>query len=51
MAVIKEYTNKGCQITVYDDCIKPPEEVKEIIKRVSRIVIDEEYRRQKEKMK
>ncbi len=49
MAVIKDYMNEGCHIIVHDDCIRPPEEVKEIIKRVSRIVIEEELRRQREK--
>lgn len=48
MAVIKEYMNGPCKITVYDDCIQPPEEVEKIIERVSRIVLQEDFRRQHE---
>jgi len=52
MAVIKDYMNGACHIIVHDDCIRPPDEVKRIIDRVSAIVINEEMRRhmeQKEK--
>lgn len=46
MAIIQEYMNGPCKITVHDDCIvKTPEEVQEIVDRVSRIVLQEEFRR------
>lgn len=45
MAVVKEYTNGACRIIVHDDCIRPPDEVKEIIDRVSEIVLSEEMSR------
>ena len=41
MAVIRDYMNGACRIIVRDDCIRPPEEVKKIIDRVSNIVINE----------
>lgn len=49
MAVIQEYMNGACHITVYDDKIQPPEEVQKIIDRVSRLVYSEELRRHMEK--
>ena len=51
MAVIKDYYNGPCHIIVHDDCIRPPEEVKRIIDRVSEIVLAEELRRQMERKK
>lgn len=45
MAVIRDYMNGPCHIIVRDDSIRPPEEVKKIIDRVSEIVINEEFRR------
>ncbi len=51
MAVIKDYMHGACRIIVHDDYIKPPEEVKEIISRVSQIIIDEEFRKAMEKKK
>jgi len=48
MAIIEEYTRNGCTVRVHDDCIRPPEEVKQIIKRVSQIVYSEEMRRHME---
>lgn len=49
MAVIKEYMSGNCKITVHDDYIThDPDEIKRIIDRVSRIVIDAEIRRAKE---
>lgn len=45
VAIIKDYMNGTCHIIVHDDCIRPPEEVKGIIDRVSAIVIAEELRR------
>lgn len=50
MAIIKDYMNGPCHIIVYDDCIKPPDEVARIIDRVSRIVISEELRRHMEQL-
>lgn len=52
MAVIAEYTrDTGCKITVRDDYIRPSEEVKKIIERMSQIVIDGERRRAYEAQK
>ncbi len=45
MAVIRDYMNGPCRIIVRDDSIRPPEEVKKIIDRVSEIVINEDFRR------
>lgn len=46
MAIVKDYYSpEGCHIIVDDACYKPPEEQKEILKYVSRLVIQEEYRR------
>lgn len=46
MAVIQDYYNGPCHITVHDDyIIHDPAEVQKIIDRVSRIVINEEFRR------
>lgn len=46
MAVVKDYYSpEGCHITVYDDCYKTPEEQRAIIRRVSELVLREEYRR------
>lgn len=46
MAVVKDYYSpEGCHITVNDDCYKPPEEQQAILKRVSELVLREEYRR------
>ncbi len=45
MAVIRDYHQGACHIIVHDDCIRPPEEVKKIIARVSEIVINEEFRK------
>lgn len=45
MAIIADYMNGPCHIIVHDDCIRPPEEVKQIIERVSQIVISEDLRR------
>lgn len=45
MALIEEYMNGNCKISVYDDCIQDPEEVQRIIERVSRLVIGEELKR------
>ena len=51
MAVIRDYMNGACRIIVRDDCIRPPEEVKKIIDRVSNIVINEEMRKHMEQLK
>lgn len=52
MAVIQDYMDGPCRIIVHDDYIQPPEEVEKIIERVSRIVLQEDFRRQHEmKMK
>ncbi len=46
MAVIKDYYNGSCHITVHDDYIThDPAEIQKIIDRVSQIVINEEFRR------
>lgn len=45
MAVIRDYMNGPCRIIVHDDSICTPEEVQEIVDRVSRIVLSEELRR------
>lgn len=46
MAVIEDYvTETGCRIIVHDDCIRPPEEVEQIIKNVSRIVLEQEKKK------
>lgn len=46
MAVIQDYYNGNCHITVHDDyIIHDPAEVQKIIDRVSQIVINEEFRR------
>lgn len=46
MAVVKDYYSpEGCHIMVYDDCYKTPEEQRAIIRRVSELVLREEYRR------
>ena len=45
MAVIRDYMNGPCRIIVRDDSIRPPEEVKKIIDRVSEIVINGDFRR------
>jgi len=50
MAVIRDYMNGACRIIVHDDSIRPPEEVKKIINRVSEIVINEEMRRHMEQL-
>lgn len=51
MAIIQDYMDGPCHIIVYDDCIKPPEEVARIIDRVSQIVISEELRHHMEQLK
>jgi len=48
MAVIKDYMDGECRIIVHDDYIQPPEKVREIVKNVSRIVINEEFRKSME---
>nr|WP_302596126.1 hypothetical protein [uncultured Acetatifactor sp.] len=45
MGVIADYWNGPCHITVHDDAIRPPEEVEQIIYRVSRLVYQEDFRR------
>ena len=45
MAVIRDYMNGPCRIVVHDDFICAPEDVQEIVDRVSRIVLGEELRR------
>lgn len=46
MAVIRDYYNGLCHITVHDDYIThDPAEIQKIIDRVSQIVINEEFRR------
>lgn len=46
MAVIQDYYNGNCHIVVHDDyIIRDPVEVQKIIDRVSRVVINEEFRR------
>ena len=45
MAVIQDYMNGACHITVYDDRIRPPEKVKKIIDNVSMLVYSEELRK------
>ncbi len=50
MAVIRDYMNGACRIIVHDDSIRPPEEVKQIIGRVSEIVINEEMRKHMEEL-
>jgi len=47
MAVVREYMNGNCRITVHDDSYinKSPEEVQAVIDRVSKLVIDEDFRR------
>lgn len=49
MAVVQDYMNGACHITVYDDKICSAEEVQQIIDRVSRIVYSEELRKHMEK--
>ncbi len=51
MAVIRDYMNGPCRITVYDDSICAPEEVPGIVDRVSAIVLSEELRRSISKKK
>lgn len=51
MAMVKEYTDGNCKIYGYDDSVKSPEEVKKIIERVSRIVLNEEFKRVMEERK
>jgi len=48
MAVVQDYMNGACRIIVHDDCYKDKsqEEVKEIIDRVSLLVLGEELHRQ-----
>ena len=50
MAVIQDYMNGLCHITVHDDKIRPPEEVKKIIDRVSMIIYSEELRKHMERL-
>ena len=45
MAVIKDYMDGPCRIIVHDDSIRPPEEVKKIVERVSQMIINEEIRK------
>ena len=45
MAIIRDYMNGPCRIIVHDDSICAPDEVQEIIDRVSKIVLSEELRR------
>lgn len=45
MGVIADYWDGPCHITVHDDCIRPPEEVKRIIHRVSQLVYQEDFKR------
>lgn len=45
MGVIADYWNGPCHIIVHDDSIRPPDEVKQIIHRVSQIVYQEELRK------
>lgn len=45
MAIIQDYYNGPCHIIVHDDSIQPPDEVERIIERVSKLVLDEEFRR------
>ncbi len=47
MAVIRDYYNGDCHIIVHDDFIRPPDEVKQIIDRVSELVINAEMARQR----
>lgn len=51
MAVIRDYKNGNCRIIVHDDNIQPPDEVERIIERVSRIIIQEEIRKNLENKK
>ena len=46
MAVVKDYYSpEGCHIVVDDDCYATPEEQKAILSRVSKLVLQEEFRR------
>lgn len=48
VAVVRDYyTPEGCHIIVHDDCYKDktPEETQEIVDRVSKIVLQEEFRK------
>ena len=45
MAVVQDYMNGACHITIHDDRIRPPEEVKKIIDNVSMLVYSEELRK------
>lgn len=51
MGIIEQYMNGPCKITVYDDSIRPPEEVEEIIAHVSEIVYNEQFRQYMENKK
>lgn len=44
MAVVKEYTNGNCRISVSDDSFVAPEEIQGVIDRTSKIVLQEELR-------
>lgn len=44
MAVIEEYMNENCKITVCDDSFVSPDEIQGVIDRTSRIVLQEELR-------
>jgi hypothetical protein len=48
MAVIKDYMEGTCHIKVYDDCIRSPEESKEIMARAWEHVYEAERRKLRE---
>ncbi len=49
MAIIRDFYQGPCHIIVHDDSIRPPEEVKKIIDRVSELVINAEIKRNLDK--
>lgn len=44
MGMIAQYMNGPCRITVYDDSIRPPEEVTKIKNHISEIIYNEQFR-------
>jgi hypothetical protein len=50
MAVISDYMDGACHIKVYDDCIRSPEESKEIMARAWGYAYEAERRKLRETM-
>jgi hypothetical protein len=50
MAVISDYMDGACHIKVYDDCIRSPEESKEIMARAWEYAYEAERRKIRETM-